>query len=527
VFITALNGSGMIQWSTYLGGSNDDNLWVETRPISRDVNGGFAVTGFTNSTNFPLAGAMQSSIAGGYDAFITRFSSSGGVLWSTYYGGDQDERGEGIGVWGNGILLCTGNTRSTNLPVANPIQSYAGGGDIFIIEISQGNLQWGTYYGGSDSESRMQIAVQPSGVFSIGGSTRSTNFPVQNAYQGNFGGGNADLFIARFGRAMTNQPALQWSTYYGGSGIGEGLHGITHDANGNVIFTGGTGSNDFPVSIGAMQSSRAGSLDAYLVKFSGSGSRIWSTFWGGSGTDYGRGCTMQPSGEIVIVGRTYSLNFPVYSAIQQNLAGGSGDDAFISSFTANGYVPVELISFDAVCVNGHVYLNWETASEWNNYGFIVERAKDKEGSWSEAGFFPACTSPKRSCTYDFTDKILSSGIDVLYYRLRQVDYDGKEELSPVIAVATSGAINAFAIDEVFPNPARGHSWITISVQEDATIRLSLFDALGKRVKNVGVEKLIRAGTSTVRLDLSGLRPGLYHVSAENGSRRSVRKLILE
>ena len=127
-------------YSTYLGGSGDDN----GHRIALDSAGNVYVTGDTTSTNFPTKNAIQSVSGGGKDGFVTKINSSGSALVdSTYLGGSGDDYGNGIAVDANGAVYVTGSTNSTNLPTANPLQAANGGGDFdaFITKIIPGGPQ--------------------------------------------------------------------------------------------------------------------------------------------------------------------------------------------------------------------------------------------------------------------------------------------------------------------------------------------------------------------------------------------------
>jgi hypothetical protein len=130
-FVTALNaaGNGLV-YSTYLGGKQADY----GHSIAVDGAGNAYVTGWTNSTNFPTtSNALQASSGGGADAFLAKFDASGTALLSTYFGGAGNDYGEGIAVDTGGNAYVTGWTYSANFPTQNPFQSsIAGGEDAFV-----------------------------------------------------------------------------------------------------------------------------------------------------------------------------------------------------------------------------------------------------------------------------------------------------------------------------------------------------------------------------------------------------------
>jgi hypothetical protein len=97
--------------------------------IARDASGNVYITGFTNSSDFPTAGAIQSKYAGKGgqppgqtgDAFVTAFNSTGSIIFSTYLGGTQDDMGVGVTVDSGGSIYVTGNTMSLDFPTAKGV----------------------------------------------------------------------------------------------------------------------------------------------------------------------------------------------------------------------------------------------------------------------------------------------------------------------------------------------------------------------------------------------------------------------
>jgi hypothetical protein len=199
-FVTRLNISGStLEYSTYLGGSSYDY----GIGIAVDSLGNTYVTGKTYSTNFPTQSPYQDSNGGGFDAFVTRLNISGSALsYSTYLGGSDYDYGFGIAVDSSGNTYVAGYTTSTNFPTQSPYQGTFGGGysDTFVtkLNISGSALEYSTYLGGNSDDGGSSIAVDSSGNAYVVGHTASTNFPTQSPYQGTFGGGSYDAFIASF-----------------------------------------------------------------------------------------------------------------------------------------------------------------------------------------------------------------------------------------------------------------------------------------------------------------------------------------
>jgi hypothetical protein len=314
-------------WSTYLGGSGDDHAWG----IAVNQYGQAYVTGDTGSTDFPTLNAIQTTgDSNYYDAFVAKFSTGGALLWATYFGGSTDsDGGSGIAVNQYGQAYVTGDTYSTDFPTKNAFQARSGGAsDAFVAKFSTGgSLLWSTYLGGGDFESGYGIAVDHYGHAYVTGTTCSSDFPTRNAFQAAFGG-SSDAFVAKF----STGGALLWSTYLGGSDYDEG-DGIAANQYGQAYVTGLTYSSDFPTRNAFQATFGGGYSDAFVAKFSAGGSRLWSTYLGGDGPDYGYGIAVDPYGHAYVTGFAGSTNFPTLNAFQ---TAGDGGDAFVAKFSTGG-----------------------------------------------------------------------------------------------------------------------------------------------------------------------------------------------
>ena len=196
VFVTKLSSSGSsLVYSTYLGGNDSDFGWR----IAVDESGAAYVTGYTLSSNFPTVNPYQTD-QGGIDVFVTKLSSSGSsLIYSTYLGGDYEDWGLGITVDASRAAYVTGYTESTDFPTENPYQTDQGDNDVFVTKLSSsGNsLVYSTYLGGSDTDRGWGIAVDASGAAYVTGWTASTDFPTTpDAYDTSYNG-YGDAFVTK------------------------------------------------------------------------------------------------------------------------------------------------------------------------------------------------------------------------------------------------------------------------------------------------------------------------------------------
>ncbi len=330
-FVTKVNAAGSgLAYSTYLGGSLDD----QGQSITVDSAGNAYLTGFTSSTNFPTASPVQASTGGGYDAFVAKVDPSGSTLvYSTYLGGNSDDRGRGIAVDGTGNTYVTGRTFSANFPTTNPLQAAFGGVfDAFVTKLNAAGsaLVYSTYLGGTNDDRGQSIAVDTAGNAYVTGTTFSADFPTASPLQAAFGG-DRDAFVTKVNSAGS---VLVYSTYLGGSGRDEG-HGIAVDSAGSPYVTGSTQSNNFPTA-SPLQAAFGGFFDAFVTKLNAAGSAlVYSTYLGGTNDDRGQSIAVDTAGNAYVTGKTGSADFPTTSPFQST-HGLGGLDAFVTKVNSAG-----------------------------------------------------------------------------------------------------------------------------------------------------------------------------------------------
>ncbi|QPJ60585.1 MAG: hypothetical protein G3M70_01255 [Candidatus Nitronauta litoralis] len=194
---------------------------------------------------------------------------------------------------------------------------------------------YSTYLGGSGAEVGFDIALDSSGNAYIAGRTTSSDFPTQGAFQGSLSGGSgSDAFVAKLSADGTS---LVYGTYLGGIGFDEALS-VAVNSSGQAHITGRTTSTGFPTQ-NPLQGSLSGGAgeDAFVTKLSADGaSLVFSTYLGGGNTDQGHGITVDSSGNVYVTGQTNSTNFPTSLAFQGALAGGAGNDVFLTKIAPSG-----------------------------------------------------------------------------------------------------------------------------------------------------------------------------------------------
>ena len=291
-FVTKLNAAGTaLVYSTFLGGPNSE--WG--RDIAVDTAGNAYVTGKTMSSTFPTtAGAFDRSFnvdncprcgIDQVDAFVTKLNPAGsGLVYSTFLGGTSPDETFGIAIDGARNAYVTGETTGNFPTTAGAFDTTAGGGsDAFVAKLNAPGsaLVYATRLGGADNELPEDVAVDGAGNATVGGSTRSADFPTTSgAFDRTQNGGaideRFDLFVTRLNAAGSG---LVYSTFVGGSKSDFG-DDLALDGAGNAYLVGGTLSPDFPTTPGTLDPGFGGGGEGFAVKLNPTGSNlVYSTAW--------------------------------------------------------------------------------------------------------------------------------------------------------------------------------------------------------------------------------------------------------
>jgi len=191
-------------------------------------------------------------------------------------------------------------------------------------------------------------------------------------------------------------------------------------------------------------------------------------------------------------------------------------------------VPVELTSFTAKVSENKVMLEWETATEVNNYGFEIHRevypaeGGTEDDEWDLLGFVEGHGNSNSPKQYSFTDNNLIGG-NKFVYRLKQVDNDGQYEYSYEIEVEI--VPTEFALYQNYPNPFNPSTTVKYQIPELSFVTLKVYDVVGSEIVTlVNEEKLI--GNYEVEFDADRLSSGIYFYRLQAGSFVETKKMIL-
>ncbi|HEY1754782.1 MAG TPA: SBBP repeat-containing protein [Bryobacteraceae bacterium] len=273
VFVNKWSPDGtQLLYSINFGG----NGYTALTGIAVDSAGSAYVTGYTSSTDFPVtSGAIQSTLAAPYNAFVTKLNPAGTqMVYSTLLGGAGPKlsyaEAFGIAVDSGGNAIITGQTQGTSFPVTpNAFQSapvsgcvqeltYVNvptAGDAFVTKIAPDgkSLVYSTLLGGSCSTFGLAVALDPSGNAWVTGYTSSPDFPVTSgALQAHYADGGLDGYFAQF----TPGGSLAYASYLGGNGS-DLVTGIAFDSSGDIYLS-GTSNGSNPAAFGASPTNSGG-----------------------------------------------------------------------------------------------------------------------------------------------------------------------------------------------------------------------------------------------------------------------------
>jgi hypothetical protein len=272
VFVARLSADGtQLNYATYFGGDQQESATA----LTVDNQGSAYVTGWTNSANLPNTGTVYDpSFNGSFDAFAFKLNSTGSsLLFNTYLGGEDEDRGRDIVLDNLGNVHVVGETRSPDFPVtAGALDPSFGGGlcdfincaDVFVLKLgpTAGSLGYSTFIGGAFEDLGTDAFMNGDGRLFVTGETRSPEFPTTELGYDTSPNGNSDVFVLLLNTAGS---ALDYGTFLG-AGNNETAFGIWADTQYNIYLTGQTRSTSFPITPNAFDTIHNGDYDIFVSK---------------------------------------------------------------------------------------------------------------------------------------------------------------------------------------------------------------------------------------------------------------------
>jgi len=382
IFVAKLNPSGSaLVYSTFLGGT-DTNVIDAPGAIAVDTEGNAFVAGTAASADFPVTlGAFQTKLnsrtSGGSNGFVTKFNSSGSALvYSTYLGGSGNDWVSAIALDAADEAIVAGAADSADFPVTGGAfqrknRNKFGLNNAFIAKLNHtgSGLVYSTYLGGTgqcisygtsnqcnswvSGDYANALALDSAGNAYVTGTTYSTDFPVTSGslQTTRSKDSNGSAFVSKLNAKGS---ALLFSTYLGGTEFGGGAaaSAVAVSPGGSTLVAGSTRDSNFPVTVGAFQSSNPERLadTGFVTKLDSSGSRLlYSTYLGGSkhvsgfttapGSDQVNAMVLDRADKLYVAGSTYATDFPVTQGAFQRTNKGGRTSLGTGFVTKLGLVP--------------------------------------------------------------------------------------------------------------------------------------------------------------------------------------------
>ncbi len=306
--------------------------------------------------------------------------------------------------------------------------------------------------------------------------------------------------------------------YYQAVGFTDNMNGMIASNGNNIMKTTNGGTTwqaaNLPSGVTTfaginMNAIKSGSNEIRLVLNETAGYRMFLT------TNLGTTWTEETLPPEVAVGGVQHMRF-----LNQNLGFAGCGTGYLIKYT--GIVPVELTSFSAaVNNNGDVVLNWATATETNNHMFEVERKTDND-EYFTVGFVNGAGTTTEPQNYIYIDKSVGTG--KYFYRLKQLDFDGRYQYSNEIEVNVNGPLT-FVLEQNYPNPFNPSTKFRYSLSEAGNVKLSVYNTVGEEVA-VLVDGFSESGFFEVSFNASNLPSGVYMYKLQSANSVQTKKMML-
>ncbi len=315
VFVQKYTANGILEWGTYFGRAQQEIA----RGLTRDLLGNLYIIGDISTNvgyqNISTPGADQTTIS---NIFLAKFTEGGNLIWCTYYGLLNS------GVSGASIIY----DKVSNNIYATGTSIFGGNVDGFVVKFSlDGIKQWDVNFGGAHQDWFRDITTDRLGDVIISGYSDSDLLATPGTHQTIKSPWYSDAIVAKF----SSTGSLRWCTYFGGSSQDDGL-AVTTDSDSFIYLSGRTFSSD-NVSTNNVKHTAEFQSEGFLLKLNPSGTRVWSTYIGGSQSD---DVAINSSNGIYVAGSTPAT--PVFSTTEafQRSFGGGASDGFICNVKPDG-----------------------------------------------------------------------------------------------------------------------------------------------------------------------------------------------
>jgi hypothetical protein len=416
-WIIKIDSLGVLQWQKCYGGTSASGDVAFSAVQMFD--GGYVITGATCGNTGASATDITVATGGTYkggpsDMWVIRVDSNGVLKWQKCIGLTGTDYGNCVSQTSDSCIAVFGSSNSVG---SGSVSGNHGGYDAWFLKLdTMGNVLWHSSLGGSADEFGGRFVQNSDHGYTLVSTTFSNG---SGQVTSNFGG--SDIWVT----CLDSVGTLKWQKNYGGVS-NEAGYSIAPTQDGGYLITGNTASNNTGMVFGYHALG-----DIWVFKIDSVGNLQWQKCLGGSQIEFGTDCLQTPDGYYTIGGFSGSSDGDVTG----NHGPTPSLDFWIVRLSNNPILPlpIKLASFEAFLLEEKIVkLNWATFSENNNNYFIVEKSSDLE-KWFEAGYLQSsCGTCTEKQNYSLEDKHPFTGVS--YYRIKQVDFNGKFSYSGSEAV---------------------------------------------------------------------------------------------
>lgn len=520
-FIAKYDSSGNYKWARRLGntGANES---VKSIVIASnyDVIFGGELSGTIDFD--PTAATANVASSGGNDAYVARYTSLGTYVWAKKAGGSSAEVLNAVKLCANGDVLFTGSFNGTvdfdpSALTANLVS--AGPANAFVARwSSSGTYVWAKSVAGFDAGAGTGLGEDNSGNIYISGNFVGTaDFDPSGSTAYFTSAGSTDQFIWK----LSSTGTYVFNKIIG-STLGDNISSMHVTPAGFITTTGGfSGTIDFDPNAGTNNLVSAGSGDIFIARYNNVGNLVFAYRIGDVNFDGGRQVTIDNSGAIYSIGRfqgTMDFDQTAGSTILSTSVS-TTYGAYIHKMTPNFATPVVLTTFDGQWNEEGNELRWATSMELNNDYFEIQRSVDAVHFIGIAKVNGQGNSNLLT-KYSYLDPARELGVN--YYRLKQVDFDGRFSFSETITLKP--AETPAGLVSVYPNPSLGIFNVELYSEQDTRIAFRVTDLKGAVV--IDEVKTLQKGQQRLEINISDKPEGVYVLQMESpGIKKAIVKLF--
>lgn len=453
-----INDQGILTYSSYFGGSDDDI----SSAIELSEQGSVFLAGYTRSPDFPIMNADNDVFGESNMGFLSKFNSENELEWSTFIGGDNPDLIFDIKVDSQENVYVAGMVRSDGL--ATP--------GVYAEELFEENLRtaflakynsigeklWFTYYPQEEGNrfTSIVLSTDETILYAVGYSS-SQNDIIEATHQASNNGQQTTGLVTAW---TSENGSLNWATYFGGNVRERDITSASIDQQDNLYFSGETSSDQGISTVGSFQDTYAGASDHFIAKFSPIGELVWATYFGGSGEeDFDSSIQVEGdffyfscwagSNDIPIIGNSLAPDI--------SLAGPNIRPGVIAKFDLDGNAIWSSISNENYVCGSCVNLVNNISGQLSCVGYY----------YSEDFVEPQCDTPTFDSAYqeDFAGGLTDLGIFIYVDNTLSTSFPQAEPLT------------------IYPNPAQDQVTIEAPNQLWAGMNLTVTDISGRMVES--------------------------------------------